>query len=149
MAEILIVTDLGHFKAYEIIEEVMESPRLKLIKEFQNIDAYMKVSEKVSNEPGRFGREQPGGQIVKGFGENHNLQAESEKRLIKTIAAEINKLIKKYNCKKWHLAAEKTVNNRLLELIDKDVYEHLDKNIKADLTKKGKKELLSYINKDS
>jgi len=149
MGEILIVTDLGHFKAYEVIEEPMESSRLELIKEFQNIEAHKRMGEKLSDEPGRFGREQGGGQIIKGFGEDHNLQAETEKKLIKAIAREIDKIIKKYSCTKWHLAAEKTINNRILEGIDKDVYGYLDKNIKADLTKKGKKELLSYIDKNN
>lgn len=145
MAEIIIVTDAGYFEAYEVIEEVMESPRLEMIKKFANVDARTKLGEKLSDQPGRFGRDQGGGSVVKSYGEPHNLEQEIEKNVIKTIAEEINKIINKYKPKKWYLAAEKTINNRIVEKLEDSVQNKLAKNVKADLTKKGKKELLSYF----
>lgn len=145
MSEIIIVTDAGYFEAYEVIEEIMESPRLEMIKKFANVDARTKFSEKVTDQAGRFGRDQGGGNVVKSYGEPHNLEQEIEKNVIKAIVDEINKIISKYKPKKWYLAAEKTLNNRIVEQLDDNVRNSLAKNVKADLTKKGKKELLSYF----
>jgi len=145
MSEIIIVTDAGYFEAYEVIEEIMESPRLEMIKKFANVDARTKFSEKVSDQAGRFGRDQGGGNVVKSYGEPHNLEQEIEKNVIKTIVEEINKIINKHKPKKWYLAAEKTINKRIVEQLDDNVRDSLAKNVKADLTKKGKKELLSYF----
>jgi len=145
MSEIIIVTDAGYFEAYEVIEEIMESPRLEMIKKFANVDARTKFSEKVTDQPGRFGRDQGGGNVVKSYGEPHNLEQEIEKNVIKTIVEEINKIISKHKPKKWYLAAEKTINNRIVEQLDDKIRDSLAKNVKADLTKKGKKELLSYF----
>lgn len=145
MSEIIIVTDAGCFEAYQIIEEVMESPRLELIKKITNDDARTKLSDKVTDRPGRFGRDQVGGNVVKSYGDPNNLEQEIEKNIIKTIAEEINNIIKEYKPEKWYLAAEKTINNRIVEQLYDDVRASMAKNIKADLTKKGKKELLSYF----
>ncbi|WP_273266237.1 host attachment protein [Flexistipes sinusarabici] len=145
MSEIIIVTDAGYFEAYEVIEEIMESPRLEMIKKFANVDARTKFSEKVTDQAGRFGRDQGGGNVVKSYGEPHNLEQEIEKNVIKTIVEETNKIINKHKPKKWYLAAEKTINNRIVEQLDDNVRDSLAKNVKADLTKKGKKELLAYF----
>jgi len=145
MSEIIIVTDAGYFEAYEVIEEIMESPRLEMIKKFANVDARTKFSEKVTDQAGRFGRDQGGGNVVKSYGEPHNLEQEIEKNVIKTIVEEINKIISKHKPKKWYLAAEKTINNRIVEQLDDKIRDSLAKNVKADLTKKGKKELLAYF----
>jgi hypothetical protein len=147
MSEILIVTDLGTFKAYEIVKEPLESPKLELIKAFENIPAYAKVSDIMADQAGRFGVEQSGGGVIKGYGEKHHLEEEIEKRILKTIAEEIENILEEHKPKVWHLATEKTINNKLLELISENTKKILSKNIKANLTKLGKKELLEYLNK--
>lgn len=147
MSEILIVTDLGTFKAYEIVKEPLQSPKLELIKAFENIPAYAKVSDIMADEAGRFGVEQYGGGIIKGYGEKHNLEEEIKRRILKTIAEEIEKIIKEHKPKIWHFASEKTINNQLLDLLNEDTKKLISKNIKANLTKLGKKELLDYLDK--
>jgi hypothetical protein len=45
---IIIVVDLGHFKAYRVINSELESTRIELIKDFDNVETLLKMSEKVS-----------------------------------------------------------------------------------------------------
>ncbi len=144
MGEVVIVTDLGHFKAYRLVQNPLESPRLELIKEEDIIDAHGRLSEKLTDEAGRFGM---GGErsSLKGYGEKHNLESEMEKKIIKSISREIIEIIKSENPERWHLSAAKTINNKILSYIDQGILRKLKKNIKADLTKLSKKELLGYF----
>lgn len=145
MSELFIVTDLKHFKAYRVIRDKMSSPRLELVKEYENVDLHQKIREIERDEPGRFGMKQSGSRIIKGYGEKHSLEEEVEKRLIKNLAKEVATLLKESNPSRWHLAADKRINNQLIEFIDNGLKENLKINIKADITKKEKKELLSYL----
>jgi hypothetical protein len=56
MNKIIIAVDLGHFKAYKITKNPMESTRTKLIKSYDAIDAHGKLSEKLTDNAGRFGK---------------------------------------------------------------------------------------------
>jgi len=144
MSEVLIVTDLGHFKAYRLVENPMESPKLELIKEQDNIEAHGRLGEKLSDEAGRFGM---GGErsSLKGYGEQHNIESEIERKIIKNISNEINQIIKSENPQRWHLFAAKRINNNIITLLNKEVLKKLKKNVKSDLTKLSKKELLEYL----
>jgi hypothetical protein len=145
MSELFIVTDLKHFKAYRVIRDKMSSPRLELVREYENTDPHQKIREIERDEPGRFGMKQSGGSVIKGYGEKHSLEEEVEKRLIKNLAKEVVTLLKESKPSRWHLAADKRINNQLIEFIDNGLKESLKINIKADITKKEKKELLSYL----
>lgn len=142
--ELIIVLDLGHFKAYRIIRNPYESPRLELIESFDTIDAHSKMSDMVTDRAGRFGM---GGEknSLKGYGEPHNLITETEKRLIKEFTKKINTLIVKEDCSKWHLAASKKINNQILSSLDPAVKGRLGRNLASDLTKADKSELLNYF----
>jgi len=101
-----------------------------------------KFSEKVSDSAGRFAAS-GGRNVMKGYGEPHNIRTETKKRLIKLISGDIEKLIKEEGPKKWSLAAEKSINRQVLKNLSSDVNNKLDKNIIADLTKTAKSKLLN------
>ncbi len=144
MKEIVIVVDLGHFKAYRLIKSPMGSPRLELIEEYDNISAHGRLSEKLSDEAGRFGMGMEKGSI-KGYGEAHHLELDIQKKIIKLIVKDINALINAEKPERWYLAAPKKVNNQIVENLLTEVRETLKKNVKADLTKVKKSELLEYF----
>jgi hypothetical protein len=143
---IIVVADLGHFKAYRITQEPMESPRVTMIESYDSIDGHGKLVEKLSDMAGRFGR---GGGIEEagmGSGERHNIEIETEKRLIKMIAKNIDSLIAGEKCGVWHLAAAKKINRQVIDKLNPAIKAKLDKNITSDLTKIDKSEILSYFN---
>ncbi len=144
MKSILFVVDLGHFKAYSIERTELGTPRVELIESYDTLDAHGKFSEKFSDKPGRFGM---GGErsTLKGYGEAHNLETEKQKRLLKSVADEIVRLVQSEDCGRWYLAAPKKINSRLVELIDEETRRTLRKNIPVDLTKADKSELLERL----
>ncbi|MBI4683183.1 MAG: host attachment protein [Nitrospirae bacterium] len=142
---IIVAADLGHFKAYRITQGPMESPRVVLVDSYDVIEGRGKLADKLSDSAGRFGR--GGGKEEAGMssGERHNIELETEKRLIKMIAKNIEVLIAGEKCGTWHLAAAKTINRQVIKNLKPGIKARLDKNICADLTKTDKSEILSYF----
>lgn len=143
--KIIIAVDLGHFRAYKITKEPMESSRITLIESYDSVEGHAKLGETLSDAAGRFGRGGGKNEVAKGYGERHNIELETEKRLIKTIAKDINSLITREQCRKWHLAAAEKINKRIIENLKPEVRARLDKNISADLTGMDKSEILNIF----
>ena len=142
MNKLIIVVDLGHFKAYRVSKNILESPRIENLKSYDSIEAHGRMGEKLSDNAGSFGL-LGGKKGVKGYGEPHNIKLEAKKKLIKNIVGDINSLIKKKKCNEWYLAAGKSLNKQIVDNLDPSVRTKLKKNILSDLTKKHKSELLT------
>jgi len=143
MDKIVFVADLGHFNAYKLSKTPQGTGRLDLIESFDAIDARGKFSDKFSDQAGNFGESVGKNSSAKGSGEAHNIEIENEKRLIKTIAKNIAKIVKDERCDVWHLAAEKAINGQILEFIEPGVKAKLQKNIPSNLTKADKTEIVN------
>ncbi|MEN8264125.1 MAG: host attachment protein [Nitrospirota bacterium] len=147
MDKIIIITaDLGHFKAYRITKDPLEaSPEITLIESYDSIEGHGKLGDKLSDAAGRFGRGGVKEGTAKGSGERHNIELETEKRLIKMIAKDIDDLTVSEGCDKWYLAAGEKINRQIVENLKPEVKDKLLKNITANLTKIGKSEILSHF----
>jgi hypothetical protein len=145
MKKIIVVVDLGHFKAYRVSKNPMESVRTELIEGYDIIESRGKLSDKLSDSAGRFGTGGGKNGSAKGYGEPHHLQTEIEKKLIKMIAHDINRLINKENYPRWYLAAVKKINRQIVDRLGSTVRSKLYKNITSDLTKTHRSEILSYF----
>ncbi|MHB8880251.1 MAG: host attachment protein [Thermodesulfovibrionales bacterium] len=144
MNRLIVAVDLGHFKAYRLIKEPEESPRLELIESYDTLEGHGRMSEKVSDSLGRFGT---GGQngLATHSGEPHNIELENSRRAVKLIARDINSLITKTACDGWYLAAGKQINGQILGSLDSSVRAKLNKNISLDLTKVEKSAILGHF----
>jgi hypothetical protein len=147
MNKLIIVVDLGHFKVYRVSKNILESPRIDILRSYDNLEAHTRLGEKLSDDAGSFGL-MGGKKGVKGYGEPHNIKLEAKKKQIKNITDDINNLIKKNKCNEWYLAAGKSLNNQIIDNIDPSVRAKLKMNIISDLTKKHKTELLSLFKID-
>jgi hypothetical protein len=146
MKEIIVVTDLGHFKAYGVSKNPYESPRLELLESLDIPDAHGKFMDKFTDAEGRFEERSRGTTVIAtGTGEPHNVELEIKKKVIKRIANNINTLIAKDGCSRWYLAAAEKINNQIVENLDPSIKAKLRKNIKADLTKTAKSSILGYF----
>lgn len=145
MKKIVIIADLGHFKAYKLIEGPQASPRLEQISGIDNINAHEKMSEKVSDGAGMFSGGGGNKGTVQGYGEPHQIGTEEERRSIKRIAQAISELIKAESCEHWYLAASKAINKHIVEALDPDIKALLVKNIASDLTTIPNSELLAHF----
>ena len=147
MDKIIIITaDLGHFKAYRITKDPLEtSPIITLIESYDSIEGHGKLGDKLSDAAGRFRRGGGKEEAAKGSGERHNIELKTEKRLIKMIAKDINTLIDIEDCKKWYLAAGKKINRQIVENLKPEIKAKMVKNLFVDLTKVRKSEILSHF----
>jgi hypothetical protein len=145
MTTMIITVDLGHFKAYRVTGDSMESPRTELIEMHDFVDGHGRLSEKLSDTAGRFRGGGGKDEFAKGYGEPHNLESEISRRVMRTIATEINTLVKQERCKRWYFAAGDKINKGIIAKLDPEVKSSLRKNMAADLTKVRKSELLNYF----
>jgi hypothetical protein len=142
MNKIVVIADLGHFKAYKLSKTDQGTGRLDIIESFDFSEARAKFSDKYSDQSGNFGGAVGKSAAATGFGETHGIAIEKEKRLVKNIAQFINKIIRADNCAGWYMAAVKTINNQVVAFLDNEVKAKLKKNISADLTKSPKSEII-------
>jgi hypothetical protein len=145
MDKVIVVVDLGHFKAYKVSENPNESARLDLLESYDILDTHGKFINKFTDAEGSFERGEGKGGIATGSGEPHHLEIEIEKKVIRLIASDIRTLVEKEGCSKWHLAAGERINNQIVENLEPSIKAKLDKNIKADLTKTEKSKILGYF----
>jgi hypothetical protein len=146
MDKIVILADLGKLVAYRIMTDPdgIASPRAEMIKCMDCLEAHTKTSDRVSDSAGRFrraGKTENG--IRAGYGDRHNMQTETRRRLVKIAAGEISSLLIEEGSPPWHLAASRAINRSLLESLPPDLMAKLRKNLKADLTNLRKSDVLS------
>jgi hypothetical protein len=147
MNTLIITADLGHFKAYRVIRDPLGSPSIELIENYDSIKGRGRISERFYDRAGRFVGGGGKGEVAKGYGEPHRLETEIKKKLAGMIAADINALVKKENCKHWYLAACEKIGKEIFKKLERDVKSRLDKIVTADLTNMPKSKILSYFNR--
>jgi hypothetical protein len=145
---LVIVTDLGCFKAYRL-ENHQPKPtrRLLPVEEFNNADAHGKLVEKVTDLSGRFPRSTgaSGASGVMSDGERHNIQLEARKRMVRQLAQRLNALARAKNVDACLLAASREINHQLLQELEPQVRAKIEKIIPADLTKLDRTEILRHF----
>jgi hypothetical protein len=145
MDKLIIAVDLGHFRAFRVREEPVGRGKIELIESYDSLEAHEKLSEKVSDQAGRF-RRKAGAAGAKGYGEPHNMKSEADKRLTKVIAKDINTVLSREgNYDAWYFAAPDEIHSRILESLDPSLRSSLGKRVTADLTKFKKLDILKYF----
>lgn len=145
MNKLIVVVDLGHFKAYKVSKKPNESARLDLLESYDILDTHGKFTAKFTDAEGSFDRGEGKAGIATGSGEPHHLELEIEKKVVRRIANDISTLVSKEGCSKWNLAAGERINNQIVENLEPSIKAKLDKNIKADLTKTEKSKILGFF----
>jgi hypothetical protein len=140
--KIVVVTDLGTLKAYKVDKhDFGRSPRLELLQDLQIADAHEKLTDKVTDLAGRFGKGGGPGTGA-GAGERHNIELEHRKRLVRRLTDQLNTLIRHEDVETCYFAASKEINHQILDGLDPHVRMKIEKNIPLDLTKLNKVDLL-------
>lgn len=156
---ILIIGDLGHLKAYQVVDAVAisdhestqvshkkhkgaekESISLKLIDEIDYILPRKKEKELESDQMGRFASV-----IGASTPEEHNMQTERDLKTLELIAKDIKKTVERESPSVWYLAFSKDLHNKLENLLEEEIMLTLKKSLPLNLTKTPKDELLSHF----
>jgi hypothetical protein len=146
-SKLLIVADLGRVKVYKLDYTLYNTPRLEQLEEITLEEGHNRLLDKVTGEAGRHGSP-----TQKNWGaplaDDHNLQLELKRRLIRQISDHIQRLVERSGCAIW-LAAQKEINQKILEELPLAVCKRIKKNLPRDLTKLEQKELLDQFLKQT
>ncbi|HWF18237.1 MAG TPA: host attachment protein [Verrucomicrobiae bacterium] len=144
--KLVVVADLGHLKAYRVeYDEVSTHPKLDLIAHIATDEADGRLSDKLTDEAGRFMGGQRGHEI-RASGERHNITLEFERRAVGQLAKNINHIIKRANNgEPVYFAAHKEINHQILQHLDPSVRARIEKIVPEDLVKVKGMKLLEHF----
>ncbi len=150
MNTLLVVADLGGYKAYKLETHTyhhLQTPRLELLEQFSNPEAHGRLVDKVSDQAGRFPRRTGGARAAGAMsdGERHNIELEARKRFVRQLAQRLNTLARDNQVDRCFLAASREINHPLVEELEPQVRAKITKNVPADLTKLDRAEILSHF----
>ena len=145
---LVIVTDLGAFKAYRVDDDGLSSnPRLDPVDAFETVAINQKLSEQLSDQAGQFRK----GAVIfasindQGNGERHNIVLENRRRSAKDIAEAISNLLKDNEFDSCYFAAPKEINNQLLSFMTPEARGKIEKNLGLDLVNVAPNQLLKHF----
>lgn len=141
MKPLVIVSDLGHFKAFSLDHTDRGTPRLEIMEEFIPQDARERIGEKLTDQAGRFGMGGERGSL-KGYGEPHDLLIEEQKKVIRKIASRIDDIVRKSKTHRLYLSAPKKIHKQLIEELSEDSKKVLKMSVPGDLTKLAEPDLI-------
>ncbi len=144
VGDLVITASLGELKVYEAKPRTLEAEaglkehevKLDLLTAKDYIDAHKKLKDIVTDEAGRF---------KSGIAEEHNLELEIKKRLIKEIAKDINAVAKEAEGRLF-VAIPESIEKEVMALLESDTTTKIKKMLKKDYLKIEKEELIDIFN---
>jgi Protein required for attachment to host cells len=141
---LLLATDLGTLKAYRLEFTLQDTPRLQELETIALEEAHTRVVDLVTDFAGR--RAAP---TQKDWGaplsDDHNLNLELRRRLIRQIASRIESLIQGSDYQGCWLAAPKEITHQIVHELKPSVRQRIKRVIPCDLTNATPKELLDQF----
>ncbi len=143
--KLVVVTDLGSFKAYKLETNNQHStPRLELIEEFSLVDAHGKMMDDMADLAGR-SHAPAMGKWATPSGERHNIELERKRRLVKQVAHALADLLRRNGTEGCYLAAGKEINHQIIAELPREARVKIEKIVACDLTKADKAEILRHF----
>jgi hypothetical protein len=139
---VVVVTDLGLFKAYRLERTTQNTPRLELLEEYLNGDSHSRMQDKVTDQAGRY-RSSTNSKWGTPWGERTHIELEQRRRYIKDMARHMSDVLRDGQTEACYFAAASEVNNQILDELEPPLRAKIIKNIPADLTKLDKTELMA------
>ncbi|PNV82764.1 MAG: hypothetical protein C0627_08305 [Sulfurimonas sp.] len=140
LPKLIVVADLQHFRLFGIKKDPLDRESLELLESVDSAETHKRVSEKVSDQHGNFK-----GVGASGFGEDHNIELEWERRRIKEIAEQISQVLQNHTHELWYFAAPKAINNQIVELLNDESKKSMKINLHSDLTNIPNNKLLEHF----
>ncbi|MCS7091091.1 MAG: host attachment protein [Verrucomicrobiota bacterium] len=139
---LVVVTDLGQFRAARLETTPRGTPRLEWLEEVR-LEAYPnRVVDKVTDLAGRHAspsQKHWGAPMA----DAHNLKLETRRRIVKGIVKRITKLMKAHPDLPLWLAAPAEINHLVLEGLPTALRTRVEASLARDLVKAPQRELLA------
>jgi len=138
--KLIVVADLGSFKAYKLEEGTSHStPRLELIEEINLAGTQLKLP--VIDTSGGYHSPMMG-KWAASAGERHNIELERKRRLVKQVAHFLSELLRRSASDGCYLAASKEIAHQIVRELPREARIKIEKIVPCDLTKAEKSDLL-------
>lgn len=149
MNKLVVLTDLGTFKAYRLEEDrVSSTPRLQPVDTFKNEKADDRIGRMLTDQAGQkqTGGQKPGMATTDGAdGERHNIWLENNRRSVKEIAERMSKLLANGEFESCYFAASNEINGEIVEHLSPQARQKIAKNIHCNLVNTPKEEVLEHF----
>ena len=148
MNKLVVLTDLGTFKAFRLEEDRASSaPRLQVVDTYENADADHRISRGLTDQAGQFGKGAKSFSAINdgASGERHNICLENEKRSVKQIADKMTELLSNDEFESCYFAASNEINRQILDSLSSEAREKIEKNITCNLVNEPKEKLLQHF----
>ncbi|MGC8828845.1 MAG: host attachment protein [Verrucomicrobiia bacterium] len=141
---LLVITDLGNFKAYKLDTTTRGTPHLEVVEEQILEQARGRVVDKVTDLAGR--RAAP---TSKDWGsptaDDNNLLLETKRRIVKQIASHIKRIVDAGGFTHLWLVAHKEIINLILEELPQNIRSKVELHLARDYTKAPKEKVLKHF----
>lgn len=146
MNTLVVLTDLGTFKAYRL-EKRGSTPKLNPVDSFRNPAADDRIGRQVTDDAGRF---KSGGQVFDATqngsdGERHNMWLENNRRCAKEIAERMSDLLAKGEYDSCYFAASNEINREIVEQLPSTARRKIEKNLHCNLVNAPNEEVLKHF----
>ena len=146
--KLVVVTDLGSFKAYKLeVNGLHKTPRLELIEEFNLVEAHGKMSDRLSDLAGRFPVTDGAGahRGATSIAERTQLATEMERRIHKELADQIGKIVSQNGKEGWSFAAPAEIHAAIVNLLPPAARGRIVEHVKSDLVKVETARLINHF----
>ena len=146
MSVVIITANLGHLKAYRLVNTPNRGLKLEMIDEMNFLQAHGRFQEKVTDVAGRFPVAEGSGPMPPmASGEALTAELEIHRRLAKLAAECIERIVERERPKRWHIAAPAEICPAITEAIAPELRKTLLRTVNADLTKVPPEEVLRHF----
>lgn len=145
--KLLVVMDLGRFKAYRFeSSEFQSTPRLELLED-RDTHLTERLSEHVTDQAGQFPKGSRSFAAVNDMsnGERHNLTLELRRRAVKELAERIGQMYEQEQVDGCYLAAGSEINQQVLDALPSRIRGKIEKNIPANLTRLNPAQIIEHV----
>ena len=149
MNKLVVLTDLGTFKAYRLEDDrVSSGARLQPVDAYETDLADHRISQRLSDQAGNFQKQGAGSfrAINDGeTGERHNICLESDKRSMRQIVERMNQLLSNGEFESCYFAASDEINKQIVNELSPQARAKIEKNLHCNLVNAPKEELLEHF----
>ncbi|MFN2541698.1 MAG: host attachment protein [Chthoniobacterales bacterium] len=132
----VVVADRGSLKAYRVDETPTRGPSLHLVQALNLTDAHGKLIDKLTDLAGRF-------PVSDGGARQHHaasiaeskLENETDRRILKQLADQIEKVVNENGTAGWSFAAPSEIHSAIVDLLPGRIRDLIVEHVKSDLVK--------------
>lgn len=148
MSKLIVLTDLGTFKAFKLEEDgFSSSPRLEVVDAWETVYGDDRISRRLSDQAGQFGK---GGKSFAAIndmanGERHNIELENRRRSVKEITQKLSGLLQNGQYDGCYFAAAEEINKTIVENLSPQAQHKIEKNVRCNLVNADRQEIFRHF----